>query len=57
MPEPIDGMIRCPECSRVFQVVWLNDGLGPPEVCPMCGAEVDYEVEESDRQPEEEQTQ
>lgn len=38
----MEDMIKCPECERWFEVVWLNDGLGPPEYCPMCGVELDY---------------
>ena len=34
--------ITCPGCGRDFTVVWTNDGLGPPEYCPMCGVEIDY---------------
>lgn len=48
----MEDMLVCPECDRTFEVVWLNDGLGPPEYCPMCGAEIDYlkcmEEEEDD---------
>lgn len=42
MPEPPDDMLRCPDCERIFEVVWLNDVLGPPEYCPMCGTVMDY---------------
>ena len=41
-------MVRCPECERRFDVVWSNDGLGPPEYCPMCGAEIDYSQSEEE---------
>lgn len=40
----MEDMIECPECERRFSVTWLNDGLGSPEYCPMCGAEIDYSV-------------
>lgn len=38
--------IQCPACERWFTVIWINDGLGPPEYCPMCGEEIDYEEAE-----------
>ena len=38
----MEDMLTCPSCGRKFEVWWLNDGLGPPEYCPMCGAEWDY---------------
>jgi rRNA maturation endonuclease Nob1 len=48
----MEDMLTCTSCGRIFEVVWNNDGLGPPEYCPMCGAEIDYlkcmEEEEND---------
>jgi len=47
-----DTGIVCPECERRFYVVWWNDGLGAPEYCPMCGAEMDYaEAARKDAKP------
>jgi rRNA maturation protein Nop10 len=38
----MDDMVMCPECGRYFTVIWLRDGLGPAEYCPLCGEEIDY---------------
>jgi len=43
----MDDFTTCPECGREFMVVWTNDGLGPPEYCPMCGEYIDFEVEDA----------
>lgn len=40
----MDEFLQCPVCGRRFEVVWINDGLGPPEYCPMCGSEIDSVV-------------
>jgi len=40
--ERMEDMLTCPSCGRKCEVWWSNDGLGPPEYCPMCGAEWDY---------------
>ena len=34
-------MVKCNVCGRWYSVIWSNDGLGPPEYCPMCGCDVD----------------
>ena len=34
--------IVCPECDCQFTVIW-NTVEGPPEYCPMCGCEMDYQ--------------
>lgn len=39
---------ECPECGRRYEVNWVNDGQGPPEYCPMCGAYVEPNDEEDD---------
>ena len=39
----MDDLVQCPDCGRWFLVVWANDGLGPPEYCPMCGTEINFE--------------
>lgn len=38
----MEDMLVCPACERIFEVVWNNDGLGPLEYGPLCGAELDY---------------
>ena len=39
----MEDTLVCTACDLIFEVVWNNDGLGPPEYCPMCGSEIDYQ--------------
>jgi len=43
----MDDFVQCPSCSAWFQIIWQNDGVSYPQHCPMCGEEMDYDLEEA----------
>jgi hypothetical protein len=39
----MEEFVQCPSCDVRFYVVWCNDGISKPEICPFCGEGMNYE--------------